>query len=288
MVQQALNRHSAIAVPPETKFFFSFLGHSRRHQARHVNRLNQDLGIALESPRSAIRSDDAARAFYETMAEQYVTRLDKRTVKWFGEKTPEHTSHLTRIRQVFPDAKVIVLYRDGRDVALSLSKAPWMRGGLYVSFVVWLYYQRLVMQAWERQIPNLYFARYEDIVAQPRTELAAMLEFLELPDEPAVANGWGNREGIPVREDAWKANALRRICSDRVGVFRSELNEMQIAILERLGRRTLSSFGYPLLTDGRNRLSAGFLCRLGAQMTMFLSELPWFSLMQEMTEQMFI
>src|SRR5215831_4421176 len=43
MVQQALNRHSQIVIPPETKFFFSFYGHSLAQQARHVRRLNADL-----------------------------------------------------------------------------------------------------------------------------------------------------------------------------------------------------------------------------------------------------
>lgn len=288
MVQQALNRHSAVAIPPETKFFFSFVGHGRRQQARHVNRLNQDLNIHLESPRSRIRSDEAARDFYETMAQEYVEQLGKPGVDWFGEKTPEHTSHLGRIRQLYPDAKVIVLYRDGRDVALSLSRAPWMTGGLYVSFVVWLYYQRLVMQMRRSNLPNLHFARYEDIVAHPQQELGAMLKFLELPDEPAVAGGWGNREGIPAREEAWKANALNKISTDRVGTFRAELNETQIAILERLGHKTLTSFGYPLMTDGRNRLSFGFLCNLAAQMAMFVSELPWTSLFQEMAEHILV
>ncbi len=29
MVQQALNRHPQVVIPPETKYFFSFYGHSQ-------------------------------------------------------------------------------------------------------------------------------------------------------------------------------------------------------------------------------------------------------------------
>src|SRR5580698_9289911 len=84
MVQQALNRHSAIAIPPETKFFFSFLGHSRHDQRRHIDRINGDLNIHLELPGSGVRSDDAGRAFYEEMASQYVERLEKKHILLFG------------------------------------------------------------------------------------------------------------------------------------------------------------------------------------------------------------
>jgi hypothetical protein len=288
MVQQALNRHSAIAIPPETKFFFSFLGHSRHDQRRHIDRLNGDLNIHLELPESGVRSDDAGRTFYEEMANQYVEKLKKKDTLWFGEKTPEHTGHMARIRQLFPDSKILILYRDGRDVALSLSKTPWMRGGLYVSFIVWLYYQRLVIQARDSRMPNIYLARYEDIVVNPEKEFASILDFLALPYEPSVAHGSGNSEGIPQREYPWKATALQKISPSRVGSFQSELSRTQIAILERLGQHALSSFGYPLLTDGKNPLSFGFLLNLSCRMAMFLAQMPWYSLMQEISDQVFL
>lgn len=288
MVQQALNRHSSIAIPPETKFFFSFFGHSKHHQRRHLDRLNSDLNIQLELPEAGIRSDDAGRAFYEEMANQYVEKLNKKGVAWFGEKTPEHTGHMGRIRQLFPDSKILILYRDGRDVALSLSKTPWMPGGLNVGFLVWLYYQRLVMQARNSCIPNIYLARYEDIVANPEREFASILNFLDLPYERQVALGYGNSEGIPEREYLWKANALQRINSSRVGSFQSELSQTQIAILERLGQHTLSSFGYPLLTDGKNPLSVRFFLSLSCRIASFLAHLPLSSLIQEFSDQMFL
>ena len=233
MVQQALNRHSRIAIPPETKYFFSFYGHSQRCQARHVARLNADLGIRLPQPEARVCSAPDGRTFFDLMANQYVERLGKKDVQSFGEKTPEHTSHLFRIRELFPASKIVVLCRDGRDVALSLTKVPWMSSNLYVNFLVWLYYQR-VIQAVRDSLPNLYFARYEDIVAHPERELGGILDFLGLPYEPAVARGCGNREGIPEREYAWKGRALKEITPERVGVFRDELDDFQLEMLERL------------------------------------------------------
>ena len=280
MVQQGLNRHSSIVIPPETKYFFSFLGHSRTCQLQHLDRLNRDLKISLPEPARQIRSTDEARRFYETMAQLYVQRLHRENVVCFGEKTPEHTSHLAEIRRLFPEAKIIFLYRDGRDVALSLSQVPWMPRDLYVNFVVWLYYFRALKRAHDGAWPNIYFARYEDIVADPKKEFAGMLQFLGLPDEPAVAEGFGNLEGIPEREFTWKKRALEPITPDRVGVYRRELSAEQIDILERMGRPALSSLGYQL-EGGERPLSLGFHLQLAWKLGNLLMRLPWHSLAKE-------
>ena len=282
MVQQALNRHSQVVIPPETKFFFSFLGHSRRQQLRHIERLDADLGIRLPRPSARVRSSAEARAFYEDMARRYVERLGKPGVVSFGEKTPEHTGHLPRIRRLFREAKVVVLERDGRDVAASLSRMPWMSPDLYVNFTVWLYYHRVVRGERQTGWPNLYFVRYEDVVADPEKAFGGMLEFLGLPYEPAVAEGWGNTEGVPLREYGWKRRALEKITGDRVGAFRHELSIDQVEILERLGGPALRSLGYELVTDGKKPLPRGFLLSLSLSMSQFVYRLPWRAVVREL------
>jgi hypothetical protein len=282
MLQQALNRHSQVVIPPETKFFFSFFGHCRKCQLRHLERLNEDLDIRIPAPPGPVCSVADGRAFYELMARLYVERLEKRGVVCFGEKTPEHTGHLHRIRQLFPTAKILVLYRDGRDVAVSLSKMPWMSPDLYVNFLVWHYFYRIVSNAQNKSNPNIYFARYEDIVAAPEEELGKILHFLGLRYEAAVALGYGNAEGVPVREYAWKSRALQKITTERVGVFRRELSPGQIEILERMGRRSLESLGYQLVTDGKRPLSVGFLLHLSGRIWKFINRLPLHAIANEL------
>jgi hypothetical protein len=288
MVQQALNRHSGIVIPPETKFFFSFLGHTRKAQLRHLKRLNGDLRINLPEPAAKVSSVADGRAFYEAMARQYLERLQRKDVVYFGEKTPEHTGHLPRIRQLFPDAKILVLYRDGRDVALSLTKMPWMCPDVYVNFLVWLYYYMVVRKIKTNTHPNFYFARYESIVASPEKELGGILQFLGLPYEPAVSQGWGNREGVPEREYAWKEQALHKINVERVGVFQRELTSYQIEILERLGRQALPELGYELISDGKRALSPGFLLNLSYRFARFAYRLPWHSVASELFVRVFL
>jgi hypothetical protein len=281
VVQQALNRHSRIVIPPETKYFFSFLGHSRRCQHRHIDRINADLRIAL--PKRAIRISSLAdsRAFFNEMACRYVEQRGREDAAYFGEKTPEHTGHLSDIRRHFPGAKIIFLYRDGRDVACSLSRVPWMSSNVHVNFLVWLYYYRFLRRAMAQSSPNLCLVRYEELVAEPHREFRRILAFLDLPFESAVAEGHGNTEGVPRREYPWKARAFEPITTERIGISRRELGREQIEIMERLGGQALADLGYKLISDSKRPLSLRFMLGLGLGVVRLVYDLPWHSLWNE-------
>src|SRR5439155_12347286 len=146
----------------------------------------------------------------------------------------------------------------------------------------WFYYRRVVRAARHGGWPNLRFVRYEDVVADPEREFGGILEFLGMPYEPQVAQGWGNKEGIPEREYAWKRRALEKITRDRVGAFRHELGPDQVEILERLGGPALRSLGYDLLTDGKRPLPRGFLLSLSLKMSQFVYRLPWRAVVRDL------
>ncbi|MCI0377425.1 MAG: sulfotransferase [Gemmataceae bacterium] len=287
MLQQALNRHSRIVIPPETKLFFSFLGHCRKCQLRHLRRLNSDLGIELHAPEKCVASKSAARKFFFEMARQYLARLGRTDAVSFGEKTPEHTSFIDRIKRFFPKAKLVLIYRDGRDVALSMTKVPWMHSDLVVSFCVWLYYSHYHLKASRDRSLNMYCVKYEHLVLNPAGELRNLLEFLGLPYESAVAEGCGNREGIPEREYTWKARAMQKISADRVECWRKELSEPDVRVLERLGGKTLRSLGYELLTDGKAVLPLSILPRLACNLLSFLRRLPLRSVVNQIFDGSF-
>ena len=272
MLQQALNRHSQIAIPPETAFF-TFVGSSPTAQRRHLDRLATDLGVPLRLPERGVRNPDKARQFYDEMARLYVQRLG-RTVTHFGEKSPEHQRRLRLIHRLFPAAKVVLIYRDGRDVALSLAKLPWMSPDLYVNFALWLRYYRHQQQAQRDSLLRLHCLQYERLVADPQRELRRVLAFLGLPCEPTVAEGSDNREGVPDWELAWKGRALEKINTGRVGLWRSELSAEQISRLERWGGPALRALGYELVTGGQGRLPWTFYPCLYARALLWLVRRP--------------
>jgi hypothetical protein len=85
-LQQALNRHSQIVIPPETKFFYYFYGKSKAQQLTHLKRINADLQIDLPTPDRRIQTPHEAREFYDRMTRQSLERLGRQDVAWFGKK----------------------------------------------------------------------------------------------------------------------------------------------------------------------------------------------------------
>jgi len=281
MLQQALNRHSQIVIPPETKFFYYLVGQSRRQQLRHIERLRRDLKIDLPVPATRMHTPTQAQEYYERMAESYCRRI-QRTPSLFGEKTPEHTSRVPIIRQTFPDAKIIFIYRDGRDVALSLSKVPWLNCNVNVGIWIWQRYHWMIECA--MQDPNLVFhaVRYEDLVSHPEREFSSLLEFLGVPDEPAVALGCGNSEGIPPRELPWKSMALKQIVGTRQDVWKRELTASQIRETECLAGISLRATGYEVTSDSSSPPNLGLRARLAVDLLRCGISLPISCLVNEL------
>ncbi|HQU47504.1 MAG TPA: sulfotransferase [Pirellulales bacterium] len=248
LLQQALNRHSQIAIPPETSFA-TLVRSSYRRQVEHVRCINADLGISLPLPAAQIRRLEDVRLLYDKMADGYVKRLG-RAVTHFGEKTPRHQRFLPQLWTWFPDAKVVLIYRDGRDVALSLSKVPWMPGDVRVGFALWLHYVRAQRRVPAARASQLHLVRYEDFVTFPERELRSVAAFLGLDYEPAMADACGNREGINPGEADWKAAAAGPISEARIGRWREELSTAELCLLERWGGRALGGLGYALATGG--------------------------------------
>jgi hypothetical protein len=271
MLQQALNRHSRIVIPPETTFFIEVYGRSLRAQQKHIRVLNDELEIDLPVPAARVRGEAPLRALFEDMAGRYVQRSGKPGVTHFGEKTPGHLRCLPEVRRLYPESKIILMYRDGRDVALSLTQVPWMHPDLYVAFAMWLYYWRIHRKLLQQRSPNVYYVKYEELVADPERCLRAVLDFLGLPYEAQVVLGNGNCEGIVEREYDWKWRALEPISADRAGRWRNELSSKQIERLERWGRHALLSLGYELATGGQRRLPGWFFPRLGWEMAVLLT-----------------
>ncbi len=275
MFQQALNRHSQIVIPPETGFFIDFLGHTRAGQRQHVRRINAALEIDLPSPAHRIRRREDVVDFYETMARLYVERLGRSDVAYFGEKSPRHLLHLPRIHRYFPQAKILLIFRDGRDVASSLSSVPWGPSNLYVNFAVWLRFYR--WQRWAMACPtmDLQCVKYEDFVRAPEQELRRIAEFLDLKYEPEMATGSGNRAGITEREREWKDRAVGKINVSRVELWRTQLTPEQLGNLERWGGEALTELGYELSTERPGRLPLTFFPRLFAKHTAWRGRCAW-------------
>lgn len=105
--------------------------------------------------------------------------------RWI-DSTPTNIPHLPRIKNDFPDARIIHIIRDGRDVALSLNKRGWSRPlpwdrnkGLLAAGLYWEWIVRKGRKLGSLLQPDYLEVRYEDLVGDPAGTLRRVADFLQ-------------------------------------------------------------------------------------------------------------
>jgi Sulfotransferase family len=189
---------------------------------------------------------DFLRVVMEEMCRQ------QKVERW-AECTPEHILHLRRIKQTIPNALIIHIIRDGRDVALSTEKQgyirrlPWdRRPGVMASA---LYWQWMVNSGRRdgRLLGNDYTeVHFEDLVRSPGDTLRRLSSFIEhdLDYDRIRKVGIGSvsepNTSFPV-DGKDKFSPVER--------WRSSYSAKDLATIEFLIGDTLKELGYELATD---------------------------------------
>jgi hypothetical protein len=144
--------------------------------------------------------------------------------KVFIDKLPMNTLGLPLIRTLFPDAKVIFLRRDPRDVVLSCLRRQFVLDATTFELTrpesaARLYdrIMRLMEVARERLGLTLREQSYEDLVETFEPEMRALCAFLGLDFTPAMAD-FAGRAGLVATPSA--AQIARGLNTDGVGVWR--------------------------------------------------------------------
>lgn len=122
---------------------------------------------------------EAIRSFYSL----YAARRGKR--RW-GDKTPPYRSYIKSIGRLLPEAHFLHIVRDGRDVALSY-RGLWFGPGDDIEAQARFWVEQVRgARAQAASVPHYREVRYETLVEQPETSLAAMCGYLDLPFDTAM------------------------------------------------------------------------------------------------------
>ena len=199
---------------------------------------------------------DFLRIYMEAMArQQHVDR--------WADCTPEHLLYLKRIKQTIPDALIIHVLRDGRDVSLSLEKQGWIRpfkwhrdAGLAVAALYWDWIVRRGRAQGPEFGSDYLEVQYENLVQNPAATLSRIGEFVDqqLDYERIQKIGIGS----VTRPNTSFASDLKEQEFQPVARWKSSMSEDQQAVVDTLVGETLKELGYPTKneliasTDRRN------------------------------------
>jgi hypothetical protein len=206
---------------------------------------------------------------------------DQQVERW-ADCTPQHVLHIREIKHAIPEALIIHIIRDGRDVALSLEKLDWIRplpGDRGDPWLVAGYFWDWMVKAGRRsgaEFPQDYLeVGFEKLLQDPDTALDRMGEFIDhdLDYERIRRVSIGSLsepntsfDGVA---DEGRFNPVGRwrgvVSSDRVAGFEAALGD------------SLMEFGYELATapDQRNTPAASRVRRKRSLYQAFYSGKEW-------------
>ena len=201
---------------------------------------------------------DFLRILMETIAR-------KQGVERWAECTPLHLLYLPLIKRLFPDALILHIIRDGRDVTVSLDRIGWIKPmrwdqkrKLLVPAIFWRWIVGKGRKYGRAMNGDYLEIHYEDVVEKPRETLARIGEFIEHDlDYDRIQQ---NAQGSMVDPNSSFRGDGQGKESNPVGRWKTTLSADKIAEVESLIGDQLAETGYELETQPAQR-RASFAAR---------------------------
>lgn len=169
------------------------------------------------------------------------------------EKTPRHILNIGFIKKYLPESKIIIIIRDGRDVAYSL-KSKEKNSNIKDQINLWLEYNLKAKEYWNDE--NVYVIKYENIIQDFEKSIKSLMFFLEEEFDESMKTFYDSKS-------FWYDSKIRKINSpyniknhaqhrnwqinqplfDGRGKWKNLNFEEQI-LVEKIGEPLLKEFGY--------------------------------------------
>jgi Sulfotransferase family len=249
LLRNTLNRHPRIAVCRETEFrhyvyrrraaFGPLSDRGNRERViraylalERIRRTSLDLE---ELARCLMEEGDTYPALFSSLLRFYMRAHGKQ--RW-GEKTPDHALFARTLLDWYPGATVIHILRDPRDAVASLIDMPSFPNSALGNANLWLTFNRAAMEA--QQEPGYVVVRYENLVADPETELRRLCRIIGEPFSDEMTTP----KPDPTADRPWFQRAEGPIANSRVGMWRERLSKRDLALVEWFLGYQMQAFGY--------------------------------------------
>jgi hypothetical protein len=158
-------------------------------------------------------------AILESLTAQHAERVG--AARWV-EKTPRHLLTLETIREAWPEAFVVRIVRDPRDVAVSLTGMPFAED-TQVGNLVRIDYDDRRSRHFFATDARAMTLRYEDLVTEPVRELGRVCDFIGEDYEPGMLDRSDSATGVTAEHEWWKGSVGGALDTSRVGRWHTEM-----------------------------------------------------------------
>ena len=259
VLRLVLDRSAEAAVPPESMFLLDFAPVRRRggledpeKAARFVAEVwrhprVQLWGLAGDPPPlpSGLRHAEAYRFAVEAPFRAYASAEGKER---FGDKTPAYLQAVDELLAVWPDARIVVLVRDARAVALSIQKLPFGPNNPYAAAAWWARGIREGLEAERRHPEQVLTVRYEDLVSEPEATVRRVCDHVRLGyNSEMLAIERAGPDKIVAEQAGWYSGVSKPISAEASGRWRTEMPEEDQRVVAAVAAPELRELGYEAL-----------------------------------------
>lgn len=249
MLQSMLNAHREITFPPETHFIRTYLSRNSEFNSVKEEMLNDPNLLKLDIPlKEMIEGTNDFESFYKNLLQEYMYKQGKKHV---GDKDPKNIEHMQLIRNVFPQAIIIHIYRDPRAVIASRMKAEWSKGRpLWQHILAYKAQLNYGRKKGRELFDNYIEIKYEKLLEETVEELKKLCNALELEYDPNMIEFYKSSGDVVQGEEiSWKQNCFNPVMLQNIDKWKNELSEEQIKDIEFVLEDEMKLLGYEQTKD---------------------------------------
>lgn len=249
LLRNMLDSHPLVALPNESHFvvktYSLLVGAGRAGDLdlaweairRHRDFAGWSLG---EEPVLALAAQHPPACYADLIRVIFAAYAKSQGKPFSADKTPANALSFPLLGELFTGSRFLHLVRDPRSVCMSTVVQPWHRHGIAEAARTWAMFASAVSDARRRMENRILELRYEDLLAQPETQLRNICSFLDISFDPLMLE-YPRTARVPVGGHASGAWAplnpvLRR--------WEAALSRNDVSVIEYLCRGQMERLGY--------------------------------------------
>jgi len=261
MLRLILDRSADVAIPTESMILVDFAGAAGGalatdaefdRLARAVWRHPKVREWRLPGGPPARDGRTGAVAYRAALEAPFLAYAALHAKPRWADKTPYYVGELDQVKRVFPEARIVNLVRDGRDVGMSLLRVPFGPGNVWAAARQW----RAAVDAGDgaaaRYGDDVLTIRYEDLVAEPDAVARRVCAFCEIayrPEMLAIEESAAGR--LAAGQEGWFTELYAGIGTRSVGKWRTGMTRSQQAVFAAGAAEALRRHGYDVPDAGQ-------------------------------------
>jgi hypothetical protein len=259
LLQSMFAAHPAIAYMPETGFFRKYVArgalaklYRSGGQAAVVQRLVEDESFArseLDAAALVACAISLGGQLDKAVYNQMVEAQRAEGIGWVGDKDPRLIEFLPLVAESFPEAVIVNIIRDPRDVLLSKKKAAWSSRGHVWKHIFANRVQLALGRFWGPYLfgANYHEIVYEELIDSPNVVLSKVCDRMGLPfDDGMLSFGGAAKRLVSDSELSWKKETFGPLLTENKEKWKAELPPREAALTELCCKEALEVGGYRL------------------------------------------